>query len=124
MRLDLKSLLIGLLTAVVIFLALGAYNSSPGRVNGENSNGVDVNTQGRGRYEIASSGVYPDFFVLDTQTSQTWRYIFDKYAYESGIELIQVEYLGTISKPEYVIIERLRGTEWDGYHYRPNPRGH
>jgi hypothetical protein len=55
MKLDTKSLLIGLTAGVLVMLAVGAGNPA------------DTN-----RYQITAAGSPPIAFVLDTQTGRVW----------------------------------------------------
>ncbi|GEM_PF-6909955 len=109
MRFNLKDIILGGAIMLCVLLVLGNTDSS----------------NSRGRYEIATSGIHPDWFVLDTQTGQVWRYLVyaDRFDGDKK-EIFELETFGTLQSPEHKVIGRTEGRSWLNYNFRPGQQTH
>lgn len=90
------------------YLALGLMIGLAGLFFGYNG------TNNSSRYQIAGSYGAPQMFVLDTETGQTYRYVF--FFPNSGVgvqETIRVESLGTPENPIYELVVEMYGRSRD-----------
>ena len=106
MKLHLKDFLLGALLTLSLVLLIAAAPSG----------------SSKGKYQIATSSVYPDWFVLDTQSGQMYRYtIYSKQGDADLVEQFRLESLGTPDNPEHSVIKTIEGMPWKGYDSRPSP---
>ncbi len=106
MKINGRDVLLGVLVTVCVFLVLGSTSEK----------------QAENVWDVSSSGVYPDLFLVNKQTGSVYRYLFySPKGNPDKVEVARVESLGTAASPKYELVSELQCYDWKGYRYRPMP---